>query len=72
MTDIRVAREFFEEHLPETIHSLVDLNTLKLSQKSYIDENLNELSSDILYTVKMKKSDELAFIYVLAEHQSNC
>jgi predicted transposase/invertase (TIGR01784 family) len=70
MTDIRVAREFFEEHLPETIHSLVELDTLKISQKSYIDENLNELSSDILYSVKIKNSDELAFIYVLAEHQS--
>lgn len=70
MTDIRVAREFFEAHLPENIRSLVDLNTLKLSEKSYVDETLHELSSDILYSVKMKHSVDRTLIYVLAEHQS--
>jgi len=69
MKDVRVAREFFEMYLPERILSLVDLNTLKLSPNTYVDENLNSFGSDVLYEVKLK-DNRLGFLYVLTEHQS--
>lgn len=70
MADVRVAREFFDIYLPKEIHSLVDLNTLEMSPNSYVNDNIEELSSDILFEVKMKDSIDIGFIYLLAEHQS--
>jgi len=70
MSDIRVARDFFEEYLTKTILSLVNLNTLKLSHNSYVDENLNTFSSDVLYEVKLENSNT-AYFYLLCEHQSS-
>ncbi len=70
MKDLRVAQDFFKQYLPEKITSLLDLNSLLLCANSYVDEKLNELRSDILYQVNFKESDDIGFIYILAEHQS--
>ncbi len=69
MADIRVARDFFEHHLPKPIQALMDLKTLKLSPNTYVDEQLNETSSDVLYQVNMDKN--IGFLYLLCEHQSS-
>jgi len=68
MSDIRVAREFFENYLPEEIKQYVNLSELELSPKSYIDENLKSSESDILY--KTQIAEEEGYLYLLAEHQS--
>ena len=68
MKDIRVAREFFETYLPDNIRQMVDLNHLELSPGSYIDEELNESASDILY--KTQIGGEPAYLYLL-EHLSS-
>ena len=70
MADIRVAKDFLEEYLPETIRWLVNLNTLKLRQNNYVDEDLNAFSSDVLYEVKLN-NDSTAYLYLLVEHQSS-
>jgi predicted transposase/invertase (TIGR01784 family) len=70
MADIRVARDFFETYLPKEIHALVDLNTLKMSPNSYVNDHSEELSSDMLFEVKMHNINNIGFIYLLAEHQS--
>ncbi len=70
IADIRVAREFFEQHLPESVLALVDLATLKLSPNTYVDKNLSAFSSDVLFEVNTKK-EEKAFLYLLVEHQSS-
>ncbi len=54
MSDIRVARDFFMHHLPQTVLDVVNLQTLKLSPNSYVDENLAAYSSDVLYEVEQK------------------
>lgn len=69
MADVRVARDFLEEYLPSAILSLIDLNSLKLSPNSYVDDNLNTFSSDVLYQVKM--GNTWGYIYLLCEHQSS-
>ena len=70
MTDMRVARDFLEENLPENIQSLADLNTLKVSQDNYVDEAFEAFSSDVLYEV-MLKDKHPAYFYLLLEHQSS-
>ncbi|EDS7589568.1 Rpn family recombination-promoting nuclease/putative transposase [Salmonella enterica subsp. diarizonae] len=63
------ARDFLEAHLPEDIRSLVHLDTLRLESGSYVDEELKELHSDILYSVKMAQ-DVHCLLYCIVEHQS--
>ncbi|HIB1704408.1 TPA: Rpn family recombination-promoting nuclease/putative transposase [Salmonella enterica subsp. enterica serovar Muenchen] len=63
------ARDFLEAHLPEDIRSLVHLDTLRLESGSYVDEELKELHSDILYSVKMAE-DAHCLLYCIVEHQS--
>ncbi|HDC2548006.1 TPA: Rpn family recombination-promoting nuclease/putative transposase [Salmonella enterica] len=63
------ARDFLEAHLPEDIRSLVHLDTLRLESGSYVDEELKELHSDILYSVKMAQ-DAHCLLYCIVEHQS--
>lgn len=70
MSDIRVARDFFEEYLPESVLAIANLNTLKLSQNSFVDDDLKAFSSDILYEVELKNGN-MAYIYLLCEHKSS-
>lgn len=70
LSDVRVAQDFFKHHLPANIQNLVDLNTLKLSQNTYIDEELREFQSDVLYEVMLKNGTDSAYLYLLTEHQS--
>ncbi len=69
MADLRVARDFFEHHLPHAVLEAIDLNELQLKRSSYVDRALRGLASDILYTVKI--ADKPAYLYLLCEHQSS-
>lgn len=69
MSDIRVAKAFFEHYLPASIRSEVDLNSLELCPNSYIDQTLDLSSSDVLYKVTI--AGKTAFLYLLCEHQSS-
>jgi len=69
MADMRVAREFFEHHLPECILKTADFSTLQLQPNSYIDPQLNLTSSDILYKIKIAGNE--GYFYLLCEHQSS-
>jgi hypothetical protein len=48
---------------------LVDLNTLEISKDSFIEKDLAEYHSDMLYKVKLIDGSQ-GFIYVLFEHKS--
>ncbi|EDR2901317.1 Rpn family recombination-promoting nuclease/putative transposase [Salmonella enterica subsp. enterica] len=63
------ARDFLAVHLPQDIRSLVNLDSLKLESGSYVDEQLKEQHSDILYSVKMAQGEQCLF-YCVVEHQS--
>jgi len=69
MTDIRVAREFFEYHLPLLIKQYLEWDSLALCPNSYIDKSLKLSASDILYRATIAGQD--AYIYLLVEHQSS-
>jgi predicted transposase/invertase (TIGR01784 family) len=68
MSDKRVAREFFEAHLPEDLRNLADLNKLELEPGSYIDDVRQESITDMLF--KTQIDGHLAYLYLTVEHQS--
>jgi predicted transposase/invertase (TIGR01784 family) len=65
----KVAREFFESHLPKHILERADLSTLKPEKDSFIDIALGTAYVDMLFSVNIDK--EIGYFYLLAEHQSN-
>lgn len=62
------ARDFFSAHLPADILPLCDLSTLRLESSSFVDRQLRQLHSDVLYSVKTTQGE--GYIYCLIEHQS--
>jgi len=68
MADLRVAREFFQRHLPTSILPVVDWSVLKLCSQTYVDNALKLSQSDILYQTHIAYKE--AYLYLLCEHQS--
>lgn len=62
------AREFLYHYLPNNIKNIIDLTTLSISKDSFIEKELHEYFSDILYKVEIK--DQPAWVYLLFEHKS--
>ena len=74
MSDLRIARDFFDVHLPEKIKSQVDLNTLKIektdfiSPKNFVTDEQEERRVDMLYSVDIAGKE--GYFYNLCEQQS--
>jgi predicted transposase/invertase (TIGR01784 family) len=64
-----VARSFLENYLPQPVLEVLDLNTLTLQKDSFIDPDLLEHFSDLLYQAATNDGRDL-FIYLLLEHKS--
>lgn len=64
-----VAQDFVRYYLPQEIAATLDVSTLELSSESFLDPNLQEYASDLLYQIRLKDG-EPAYIYVLLEHKS--
>ena len=62
------ARDFIDIHLPAPLRKLCDLTTLKLEPNSFIDDDLRQYYSDLLWSVKTQEG--VGYIYVVIEHQS--
>ncbi|NWH06998.1 Rpn family recombination-promoting nuclease/putative transposase, partial [Desulfobacter latus] len=63
------ARSLLADKLPDNVLKLVDLNTLEISKDSFIEKELADYYSDILYRVDLTGGSQ-GFIYVLFEHKS--
>ena len=69
--DVNRAAAFFEQFLPDHILQVIDLRTLGAIQESYIDNELKEYFSDIVFEVSSRSNkDEKADIVLLFEHKS--
>lgn len=64
------AAEFLRWYLPPKISALLDLTTLALEDTSFIDPDLREHFSDLLFRVRLKGGGE-AFVLILLEHKSS-
>ncbi|MDN3030157.1 MAG: Rpn family recombination-promoting nuclease/putative transposase [Candidatus Tisiphia sp.] len=63
-----VAKEFLATHLPKDVLALIDSTSLKLEKDSFIEPDLSETISDVLFSVKFNDQD--GYIFLLLEHQS--
>lgn len=68
LTQPDIARDFMELHLPAELRAICDLNTLKLESGSFVEDDLRQYFSDVLYSLKTTAGD--GYIHVLVEHQS--
>ena len=68
LTQPDIARDFMELHLPAELRAICDLSTLKLESGSFVEDNLRQYFSDVLYSLKTTGGD--GYIHVLVEHQS--
>jgi len=64
----KLAKSYFKRYLPRQIVRKIDFRTLKLNNRSYVDEKLRDKHSDIVYRVRI--AGKPAFLYILFEHQS--
>ncbi|WP_250311324.1 Rpn family recombination-promoting nuclease/putative transposase [Rickettsia endosymbiont of Oedothorax gibbosus] len=63
-----VAQEFLATHLPKDVLALINSTSLKLEKDSFIEPDLSETISDVLFSVKFNDQD--GYIFLLFEHQS--
>ncbi len=64
-----VAEDFLFHYLPPDVSGLLRPGTFRLSKGSFVDANLKEYFSDLLYQVDFH-SGEQGFVYILFEHKS--
>lgn len=55
LSEKEMAKDFFDVWLPDDIKSLCDLNSLKVESGSFVDSEMKNYQSDILYSVKTTK-----------------
>lgn len=63
------AQEFFLQYLPPEISARVNWETLKVQSSTFVEASLQEVRSDLLFTVSM--GDTPVNLYLLFEHQSS-
>jgi predicted transposase/invertase (TIGR01784 family) len=64
-----IAADFLTQHLPADVLAILDLATLNEQKESFIDPDLRQQFSDILYQVKTKRGKPV-YVYQLFEHKS--
>lgn len=63
------ARDFLDIYLPAPLRALCDLSTLQLESGSFIDEELRDTHSDVLWSMRTPQGK--GYVYALIEHQSS-
>ena len=64
-----VARDFLTQQLPSAVLAQIDLDTLELQKDTFVDSELAEHFSDMLYRVQTR-AETAVYIYLLLEHKS--
>ncbi|HGJ5876530.1 MAG TPA: Rpn family recombination-promoting nuclease/putative transposase [Arsenophonus sp.] len=68
LSEKETAKDFFDIWLPDEIKVLCQLDSIKVESGSFVDSEMKNYQSDILYSVKTTKGK--GYIYLLIEHQS--
>ncbi len=63
-----IGRDFLRRYLPREVVATLDLKALELVKGSFVDPQLREYHSDLLYRLRLKDG-EPALAYVLLEHK---
>lgn len=64
-----VAADFLRNYLPPAVAAVLDLNSLEQLRETFIDPDLQEHFSDLLYQAPLQ-GGEAAYVYILFEHKS--
>jgi predicted transposase YdaD len=70
LSDPMLAGAFLREHLPPDVASLLSTELPEPIPGSFVDEELRQHHSDLLFRVHLKRGPE-AYAYVLMEHKSS-
>ena len=73
LSHAQAARDLIQTHLPADLVSALDLDSLELQKDSFVDEELRESYSDLLYSVQLADQDgqrRQGQVYLLLEHKS--
>ena len=68
LNDLETTRDFMKNYLPKDILEIIDLEKLSAEKDSYIDQELQELFSDLLFKTNINGRE--GYIYFLFEHKS--
>jgi predicted transposase YdaD len=73
LSHVEAARDLIQTHLSPSLVQLLDLNSLKLQKDSFVDEDLRQSFSDLLYSVQLAGANGEPIegqVYLLFEHKS--
>ena len=59
LTNLAAAKDFIEIHVPEEIQLICDLSSIIIEPTSYIEDDLKEQYSDVLYQMKSEFKSEM-------------
>ncbi len=62
-----VAKDFFQQHLPDHVKKVVDFDTFKLCSKHFSDNQMNENFADVIYEAYC--GDDKAYFTWVLEHK---
>ncbi len=68
-SDPEIAAAFLQSHLPPTIVAKIDWPSLVLVPSSFVKSTLQQLHSDLIFSVKI--GDRQSLLYLIFEHQSS-
>lgn len=69
MSQPEVMADFLAHYLPPDVAAAIDPASAEVVPGTFVDEQLREHRSDLIYRVRMK-SGEAAYIYIILEHKS--
>lgn len=65
---ISIAKDFLNNYLPESIINIIDMDTVEPQKDSFINKELKESFSDMLFKININKKE--GYLYFLFEHKS--
>ncbi|EHQ90635.1 Rpn family recombination-promoting nuclease/putative transposase [Desulfosporosinus youngiae] len=68
LSDLRTTQDFLQNYLPQELLEFMDLETVTLHKDSFIEKELEETFSDLLFQTKINHKD--SYLYLLFEHKS--
>ncbi len=61
-----VVHEFCNAHLPKSIKDLLDFSSIKMDNTTFIEQDLRDSITDVLFQAKFDKQD--GYLYLLLGH----
>lgn len=68
MSDLRIAKEVLQQHLPPDLLDALDLDSIEICKDKFHGVNLKGKITDMLYRLSLKNSAQPAYIATLIEH----